>query len=348
MLTNLSIKNYRSIHELKIEELSRVNLISGQNNSGKTTLLEAVLLLSSGHPEIMLHPFVLRGMTSSNLPANAIPSIYWAQVFPDYDLGSSEIKISADHDAIGPLALNVSLAPDDIVRKTVGTSNDTSTGDAFRMATLVSSIVRGEETWERSIQSTADEIRIQKRTHPVLFPAFEVSAGSGDPKNDATCLDLVKRQKQAHRVVEALNIIDQSLNSLEVISATGEPMIWADMGHSELVPLPTVGEGMLRICRLAMGMVIARGGTLLVDEVENGIHHSMVAELWHFIYETARDLDVQVFATTHSYECLQAAQEVHSDDLMLHRLEAGETGHRSITVLPEQLETAVLHNLEVR
>ncbi|MDE0022799.1 MAG: AAA family ATPase [Spirochaetaceae bacterium] len=348
MLKNLCIRNYRSIHELRIEQLSRINLISGENNSGKTTLLEAVLMLSSGHPEIMLHPFVLRGMTSSNLPANAIPSIYWAQVFPEHDPGSSIIRISADHNSIGPLGLTVSLAPDDIVRKTVGTSGDASTGDAFRMATLLASIVRGDETWERGIQSTEDEIRIQKRTQPVLFPAFEVSTSSGDPKNDATCLDLVKRQKQGHRVVEALNIIHQSLKSLEVISATGEPMIWADVGYSELVPLPTVGEGMIRICRLAMGMVIARGGTLLIDEIENGIHHTMIADLWHFIYRTARDLDVQVFATTHSYECLQAAQDVHSDDLMLHRLEVGDAGHRCITVHPEQLETAVLHNLEVR
>ena len=95
-------------------------------------------------------------------------------------------------------------------------------------------------------------------------------------------------------------------------------------------------------------MVLARGGALLVDEIENGIHHSMAADMWRFILDVVRELDVQVFATTHSYECIQAAQSLNSDDLMVHRLEAGEDGHRCITVHPAQLETAVLHNLEVR
>ena len=68
MLTNLTIRNYRAIDELRIGELGRINLISGRNNSGKTTLLEALLILSSGHPEITLHNSIIRGMRSERLP----------------------------------------------------------------------------------------------------------------------------------------------------------------------------------------------------------------------------------------------------------------------------------------
>ena len=64
MLKSLRVSNYRAFHELRIDKLSRINLISGRNNSGKTTLLEALLLLSAGHPEITMHTSVIRGMQS--------------------------------------------------------------------------------------------------------------------------------------------------------------------------------------------------------------------------------------------------------------------------------------------
>ena len=76
MLTSLRISNYRAFRELRIDELSRINLISGRNNSGKTTLLEALLMLSAGHPEITLHTAIIRGMKSERLPPAAIPLIY--------------------------------------------------------------------------------------------------------------------------------------------------------------------------------------------------------------------------------------------------------------------------------
>ena len=347
MLTSLRVRDYRALNDLRIGELGRINLISGKNNSGKTTLLESLMLLSFGHPEITLHPLIIRGMTSENLPSNAIPSVYWAQLFPLYDIRKI-VNIDAQHETIGQLRLQIEIEYDEIVRKSVHASTDAPVNDELQNLTLLASIWRGDKDWKRRIRATESEIQVERRTQPIIFPAFFVPAGSGDFKNDATCLDTVKRRKEGDRVVQALRILDQSLASLEVISATGTPMIWADVGLPELVPLPTVGEGMLRICRLTMGMVIARGGVLLVDEVENGVHHSMVARLWQFIADTARNLDVQVFATTHSYECVQAAQSIDGDDLMLHRLEVSEGRHRCVSYHREHIDTAVRHSLEVR
>ena len=347
MLTNLTIRNYRAINELRIGELGRINLISGRNNSGKTTLLEALLILSSGHPEITLHNSIIRGMRSERLPPAAISSIYWKQMFSSLDFGTP-IDIDADHCPLGFLAIRVELKHADFVTRSVDSSNETLMAEELQDPTILATIQRGESRWERRIRITDKQIHLERRNQPVLFPAFIVPSGSVDLKADAECLDALKKQKHGHRVVEALRIVEPSLTSLEVISETGSPMIWADLGLSELVPLPTAGEGMVRIARLAMCIVLARGGVLLVDEIENGIHHSIVADVWRFILDTAQDLDVQVFATTHSYECLQAAQSLNSDELVLHRIEATENGYRCVTLQPKHLETAVRHSLEVR
>lgn len=347
MLKTLSIKNYRAINELHIGELRRINLISGRNNSGKTTLLEALLLLSAGHPEITLHTSIIRGMISGRLPPAAIPSIYWRQMFSSLDFGTP-IEISAEHESSGSLSMKIEMEYDEIVKTSLTTSNEVLLGEELQNPRLLATVRSEDDDWQRRVQVTDKEIHMERRNRPVLFPAWIVPAGLGDLNSDAECLDALKKQKQGHRVVEALQIVDQSLTGLEVISQTGSPMIWADTGLSELVPLPTLGEGMVRVSRLAMCMVLARGGVLLVDEIENGIHHSIAAEIWRFILDVARDLKVQVFATTHSYECVQAAQSLSSDELMLHRIDATENGHQCVTYQPQHLEAAVRHSMEVR
>ena len=346
MLKNLRIRNYRAITELRIDELRRINLISGKNNSGKTTVLESLFLLSEGHAQITLHPFIIRGMKSDRLPPNALSSIYWRQMFSSLDFGTP-IEVAAEHESMGSLTVMLERVHDKVVKRPVNASEDSLMIDRRQHPTLVANYTRNNSDWKSPIRVTDKEIQMEQRG-PDMFPAAFVASAISDLKADAQCLEVLKRQKRVHRVVAALSVVDDSLKSLEVMSATGTPMIWADVGLPELVPLPTVGEGMVHITRLAMCMELARGGVLLVDEIENGIHHSIATNVWSFILATAQELDVQVFVTTHSYECLQAAQSLNSDQLAFHRLEYTEAGHRCVTFQPKHLETAVRHNLEVR
>ena len=80
------------------------------------------------------------------------------------------------------------------------------------------------------------------------------------------------------------------------------------------VPIKIMGDGMNRLFGLGMALGCAKGGILLVDEIENGIHWSVLPEVWRFIVKVAKLLDVQVFATTHSNDCLKAFQVGTKDD----------------------------------
>ncbi len=109
---------------------------------------------------------------------------------------------------------------------------------------------------------------------------------------------------------------------------------------------------MSRLLGIALALVNCRDGMLLVDEIECGLHYSILPDVWKLIFKTAKDLNVQVFATTHSKDCIEAFEEAAREDEesegILIRLE--RQGERIVakTIDEKRLELAVNHNVEVR
>ncbi len=149
--------------------------------------------------------------------------------------------------------------------------------------------------------------------------------------------------------LKALRVFEPRLQSIEDNSSSGSPMIWGDIGWSELVPLSVMGEGMTQIARLVLGIASVPDGVVLVDELENGIHHTVLPDVWRVIDEAAKQFQTQIFATTHSLECVIAAQDSLSENrFRLHRLEIADKTSSCITYEPDAIDSAIRHNLEVR
>lgn len=86
-----------------------------------------------------------------------------------------------------------------------------------------------------------------------------------------------------------------------------------------------------------------------MDEIENGLHHSILPKVWKAVDQAAENFDTQVVATTHSYECVEAAHRaLEKDQLRFYRLEAKNDKNRCVTYEPEAINAAIHHNLEVR
>ena len=161
--------------------------------------------------------------------------------------------------------------------------------------------------------------------------------------------DSLKKKKQGDLLLKALQVVGPKLQSIEDSFASGTPMIWGDIGLSELVPLPAMGEGMTQLARLVLAIATVPNGVVLVDELENGIHHSVLPDVWRAIDEAAKQFHTQIFATTHSFECIEAAhQALGPDGFRLHRLEARNAENRCVTFKPNGISAALRHNLEVR
>ena len=67
---------------------------------------------------------------------------------------------------------------------------------------------------------------------------------------------------------------------------------------------------MQHILQLALQISPAKGGFLLIDEFENGLHYSVQEKVWHLLFELAEKLDIQIFATTHSWDCIESFAKV--------------------------------------
>ena len=157
-------------------------------------------------------------------------------------------------------------------------------------------------------------------------------------------------------VLAGLNIIAPDLERLtlvgEATSFRARTMMARTRGQNAPVPLKSLGAGVNRMLGITLSLVNARGGVALMDEIENGIHYSVQGDLWRLVLRMARRLDLQVFATSHSWDCVRAFQAATAEDDeadgVLVRIEAKAGKIRAVPFDEKELTIATLHDIEVR
>ena len=371
MLQNLEIRNFRLFDHLKMERLGQINLVGGRNNSGKTTLLEALFLLcGTANPELVLRINAFRGFRGLNelvTPA-AIRETILKPLFYQFD-SNKTIKINGQHDSLDYIELKVTVERQNTVALSLKSRQaDASAVDQRDPIQIPSSTLianrenaefndlrldyvygSGEIRSEGHLHVANNGIQMATPSTENPFLAIFVSSRGGDSIEDATRLGDLRRRKKGNLLVDTLKIMEPRLQALEENSVAGYPMIWGDIGLSELVPLSMMGEGMTRIARILLAISTTAGGVVMVDEVENGIHYSVLQKVWSAIAAAAERAQVQIFATTHSFECMAAAHQALGDKLMVHRIEQDKEGkNHCVTLEEEGIAAAVRHGFEVR
>lgn len=369
MFQNLEIRNFRLFKDLKMEKLGCINLLAGRNNSGKTSLLEALFLLCGiGNPELVLRINAFRGFGELVTPV-AVRETLLKPLFHHFNSNQS-IEISSYSNLHNIMRLTIKVDRRNTVALPLqGHRLDNSSKGLIGIPP--SMLVASEENmWADSLHllynsdSDSDKVINEGYIHmandgmqviapsscnPNPFLAIFLSTRDYNPREDATRLGDLRRRKQGDLLVNALKIMEPHLQAIEENSVAGYPMIWGDIGLSELVPLSMMGEGMTRIARIILAISSAAGGIVMVDEIENGIHYSVLEKVWSAIADAAERAQVQVFATTHSFECMEAAHKALGEKLMFHRIEDTREGRkRCVTLEAEGLAAAIRHGFEVR
>ena len=146
--------------------------------------------------------------------------------------------------------------------------------------------------------------------------------------------------------------IQPRLKNIRSIKPYGAALIYVDLGLKEKIPAIHFGEGFIRLLSIYSELIASGKKVLLIDEVENGLHHSVLTEIWRGLLHAAEQENVQVFATTHSYECIKAAHAAFAEtmdyDFALHRLEEVKGEITVTTYDKETLETSLASNFEIR
>ena len=369
MYTSFAIENFRLFDRLTIEPLARVNLIVGKNNAGKTALLEALWLHSGpNNPELGVRLAAFRGIVGPD--HRRFMHDLFHKFNPELAISMSaagtwgesrrvlRIKSQPIEDALRPVPVS-------------GTPLETA-------ATAVSSSLISLDYCDESKQTYASSGWWVKSDDQVVNVAPNVqmamaSAGMASQKArmpiHPSCVFLGSRQRTSHeedvqrfgeaelagyadRIVECLKAVDARIQRLTTIAASPAPMVYADVGLSRPVPIGFLGDGMGRFLSMSLAFYQARDGIILLDEVENGLHHSVLKDVWKKLNWLSIEFKVQVFATTHSYECMEAARDafkdMEDDNLLIHRIGRRENGIVATTYSFEGLDFTLDYGAEIR
>lgn len=347
MYKSFRIKNFRVFREFIIEGFQRVNLVTGRNNVGKTALLEA-LFVHCGAANIRL-PFSVenfRGVTQFEADVKSASS----GLFSEFDTTQAIEFEGIDKLDIKRVCV-LRVVPEVItIQQSSGEEDSGARGQALEITFSDPSKnlhVSGRAMWGK------EGLRIDPLPIPPLYPAIFVHTKSADHRADADRFSgVTKNVGEEEQFVRAMKVIEPAMRGIRLLSHGGIPMIHADVGRSKFLPLAYAGEGMVRLASILIAIASARNGVVLIDEFENGVHHTVLPRMWGAVAEFAERFNTQVFATTHSEECIRAAHSVFSGReyvFQLYRLQRREDGAVEARAFDrEALEAALKSDLETR
>jgi hypothetical protein len=363
------VMNFRCFPELTLDKLERVNLIAGMNNVGKTTLLEALFLHSSAYnPELILRLNAFRGIEQVGR-LNAFRGIEQVgrlnatllnSIFSRFDT-SKIAELTGEYEQAGnrTLQLRVIGEPEKLAKigKSIQPSSDIP-GDIPLFSSDVAYILElvcmeGGQTRQYYLRIDEMGIHVQPMPpRPPFLAVFLASRVRPPLALDAEYFGNLEVCGRQDEVLDALQVVEPRLKRLAVVPVGGLSMIHGDIGLGRLVPLPVMGEGMQRLASLVLAIANLPNGVVLVDEIENGLYYSILPKVWQAIGKAAREFNTQVFATTHSLECIEAAHRAFSEseryDFRLHRLERVNETIRAVPYDQESLDAAIEMGWEVR
>jgi len=357
MIKQIEIDNFKRLKNFKTS-FKQISLFGGMNNAGKSSVLEAAFLFCDrGNPNMLFRQLNWRGVNELKIDPYSI----WAPFFNSYDL-KKEIRISAYFDNYREtMKINYN---ENYEQKTVRINNineinsQTNTieqpvaGNSLQIE--ISSDIKGKQNINYII-SNDSLVMEASQVRPLNFQCvFLTSKGHVPPTENAVRYGELDLLGKAHEVTDILRIVEPRLRNLSSISLPNNvSMLYGDIGLEKKIPISYMGDGISRVASIVLAIAQSKNGIVFIDEIENGIHYSVMPKIWESIAAAAKQYNCQIIASTHSYECLQSAISGMPDsmqsDFQYTRLEHYDENNLSPKSFDfEILKTAIDNEWEVR
>jgi hypothetical protein len=309
MITSAQIARFRGIRELVVEGLGRVNLIIGRNDCGKTAFMEALEIAEDAPDAAHLLRAIQRRRLGRNVQRHDFDR-FWRPLFYNLDAKRGFTISAADgRGRQSVLEVRQGPTPDEII----------SNGEDLDLVEEDGSSVE-RPSWSIDLHLRTDKEapkqRIVATSQKIKLPP--VSTGSGSSwitsgvnigSNDIRYVSELKQTGRDSTLLELLREIDGRLSGIELLAPSGsmaELFVRLDK-NTPLLPVGLMGEGFQRCLELGAAVVADDWPTMFIDEIENGMHYLALEPLWRWIGTISRERNLQIFATTHSEECIYAA-----------------------------------------
>jgi ABC-type branched-subunit amino acid transport system ATPase component len=376
-IQNLRIENFRGFRLFRMANPRRINLIVGANNSGKTTVLEAInVLMSGGDSSVIWSILYRRGETvwvgRAEERRGGSTQFEIKRLFHNNEIDNlAFLRISADTDR-GEVAATARIEP-----SRPATERDPQ-GAAFPRDEFAEEVPRPcmlKLAWSpgpmreavfpidrRGSVSTSTIVRTARGSGRHGCPLRFLGAPPSSPECLTALFEEIAEAPEHERVTDWVRIIDPTIERVSSgrlagvrsvpVYGSGTGIVVRRKGDDEWIPIETLGMGARRLFALAVNMVHASNGILLVDEIDAGIHHSVMEDLWKIVDSASKTYNVQVFATTHSRDGYQSLASIccegDSDDggVTIQRIEQGR--EKAVAYSEPLIVAAAKHDIEVR
>jgi len=352
--TKLLIQNFRGIQNLEIKDFKQVNLLVGRNNCSKTSVLEALFLISGiGNPQLPINIHFFRDLSLAkaedfdglfyNLDFNRLPQIQAiVQEANEKERTLTIAPLYAKYAKI--VSSSDQLKKEDLSQFSEQTLNIT---------TSISQDLEGIRLEFNDDQQVGHaEAHLKGGQLQFVFPvnykeyircAF-LSTKTAMSQLDQRLSQLLV-QKNLAPIILVLKEIEPALSDIRM-GANG--MIYVDIGLDKLLPLNLMGDGTRRLLAILSAIFDMKNGILLIDEIENGFHYSSLTTLWKAVVRAAQEFNVQIFATTHSYECIEAFAKSEYPEICLYRIDRTANKHQAFASTAKMLRVGIENDFEVR
>lgn len=287
MIQQLSIENFRGIESVSFKNLGRVNLIVGGNNTGKTSILEALTLLTGDQQQLQRLPSLFREVDQND---------EWHAFWPFIARNgkTEELKIASDPDRVyvsGKRDPNNHLS---IVRSGNG-AKQSATPEKQIVSFAEKKTKQFAAPWRLRILSTAQPT-------PKITSELFNSAIPSDPDNELKLEELLKAS------------IEPRLRRMRYLKPPGfnHHIVMVDLGNGTMIPFTQMGQAFARALHIYCEIFAHQPDILIIDEIENGLYHEGLDDFWRGLLQILEDRNVQLFVTTHSRECMEAAQRANA------------------------------------
>lgn len=350
MIQDLRISNFKCFQDVHLRDLGRFNVIVGRNGGGKTALLEALFLLASVGPELVLKIRRMRGLGDSvsiSAERGSFESL-WRDLFFDFDQ-TSTIALRAVGTDENTRSLNVSYGPPAGATLPFGKG---PVEEHVRHAAIdfEYGLANGDAV---TCQSTLTSQGLSFGAVVETFPAILLSPVLREgPEHNGQRFSSLSKKGEHEAVVSAVRKQFPFIEGLSVEYHGGTAMVHAKLRSvHEKVPLPLVSDGINKMLSILLAVHHFSRGIILIDEMENGLYFDLMGRASAAILDATREANTQLFATTHSLEYLRALLPVvreHPDDFRLLRT-TKDNGASAVDCFDGQHFAAALEEgLEIR
>lgn len=349
---SIEIKNFRGIDYLKIDDFSRVNILLGQNNSGKSTVLEAITLaLGMSNPDL---PQVINALRARKPFSNFIDTKY---LFRNLDTSiPPEIIMEQANGTLRHLKLELTYVFDELAEPKNEPLQLTGTVKYVNTLEMDFDISSGtsKQNYRSWLRVNPQGLVVNRKTADGYIEQLRGWLISADLMSSNLVNDLTElfKRNQKDVVLKLLKLFDSQINGIEILN--DDVYIGFD-GVSEMLPSRMTGDGLRRYLNIVACAANSMTAIVLLDEIDNGLHYSAYKKLWEAIFALATATNKQVFVTTHSKETLYYLNEMlgenpdYQKELRLYTIERTlKKGLQAYKLSYEGLRGACANDIEIR